>query len=99
MQRIGVFVCWCGSNIAGTVDVQTVAKALENEPGVAFSFDIAILTQNEQGHYCRLIHEKIFMVKDASIGVRCPVRRMSETKRSGSRKRVSGKLFAKNILS
>ena len=22
MQRIGVFVCWCGSNIAGTVDVK-----------------------------------------------------------------------------
>ena len=22
MQRIGVFVCWCGSNIAATVDVQ-----------------------------------------------------------------------------
>ena len=21
MQRIGVFVCWCGSNIAATVDV------------------------------------------------------------------------------
>ena len=39
MQRIGVFVCWCGSNIAGTVDVKQVAKALENEPGVAFSTD------------------------------------------------------------
>ena len=37
MQRIGVFVCWCGSNIAGTVDVEAVAKALENEPGVVFS--------------------------------------------------------------
>ena len=22
MQRIGVFVCWCGSNIAATVDVE-----------------------------------------------------------------------------
>ena len=28
MQRVGVFVCWCGSNIAGTVDVQAVAEAL-----------------------------------------------------------------------
>ena len=37
MQRIGVFVCWCGSNIAGTVDVQKVADALKNEPGVVFS--------------------------------------------------------------
>ena len=37
MQRIGVFVCWCGSNIAGTVDVVQVAEALKNEPGVVFS--------------------------------------------------------------
>ena len=37
MQRIGVFVCWCGSNIAGTVDVVKVAEALKNEPGVVLS--------------------------------------------------------------
>ena len=39
MQRIGVFVCWCGSNIAGTVDVKAVAEALGHEPGVVFSTD------------------------------------------------------------
>ena len=39
MQRIGVFVCHCGTNIAGTVDVKAVAKALESEPGVVFSVD------------------------------------------------------------
>ena len=37
MQRIGVFVCWCGSNIAATVDVEAVAEALKSEPGVVFS--------------------------------------------------------------
>ncbi|MBE5750215.1 MAG: CoB--CoM heterodisulfide reductase iron-sulfur subunit A family protein [Clostridiales bacterium] len=37
MQRIGVFVCWCGSNIAGTVDVAAVSDALKSEPGVVFS--------------------------------------------------------------
>ncbi len=37
MQRVGVFVCWCGRNIAGTVDVQAVSDALKNEPGVVFS--------------------------------------------------------------
>ncbi len=37
MQRIGVFVCWCGSNIAGTVDVQAVSEALKSESGVVFS--------------------------------------------------------------
>ena len=37
MQKIGVFVCWCGSNIAATVDVKAVANALRSEPGVVFS--------------------------------------------------------------
>ena len=37
MQRVGVFVCWCGSNIAGTVDVKAVSEALKSEPGVVFS--------------------------------------------------------------
>lgn len=37
MQRIGVFVCWCGSNIAATVDVQAVSDALAQEPGVVLS--------------------------------------------------------------
>ena len=39
MQRIGVFVCWCGSNIAATVDVQAVSETLSHEPGVVFSTD------------------------------------------------------------
>lgn len=39
MQRIGVFVCHCGTNIAGTVDVKAVAEALSHEPGVVFSTD------------------------------------------------------------
>ena len=39
MERIGVFVCWCGSNIAATVDVAQVAKVLGLEPGVVFSTD------------------------------------------------------------
>ncbi len=39
MQKIGVFVCWCGSNIAATVDVKAVAEALSSEPGVVFSTD------------------------------------------------------------
>jgi len=34
MQRIGVFICHCGHNIAGTVDVEAVAAALRDYPGV-----------------------------------------------------------------
>ena len=37
MQRIGVFICWCGSNIAATVDVEKVADIIKNEPGVVYS--------------------------------------------------------------
>ena len=37
MQKIGVFVCWCGSNIAATVDVKKVAEVLKAEPGVVIS--------------------------------------------------------------
>ena len=37
MQRIGVFICWCGSNIAATVDVQRVSEVLSRENGVVFS--------------------------------------------------------------
>ena len=39
MQRIGVFVCHCGTNIAGTVDVKAVAAELGKEAGVVFSTD------------------------------------------------------------
>lgn len=39
MQKIGVFVCWCGSNIAATVDVAAVAEAVKTEPGVVYATD------------------------------------------------------------
>ena len=39
MGRIGVFVCWCGSNIAATVDVKAVAETLGREPGVVYAED------------------------------------------------------------
>ncbi len=34
MHKIGVFVCWCGTNIAGTVDVEAVVNAAAQMPGV-----------------------------------------------------------------
>ena len=37
MQRIGVFVCHCGTNIAATVDVKAVAEALGHEQCVVLS--------------------------------------------------------------
>lgn len=39
MQRIGVFVCHCGSNIAATVDVKKVVEMALREPGVFHAED------------------------------------------------------------
>ena len=37
MSRIGVFLCWCGENIARTVDVARVAELCSEIPGVRCS--------------------------------------------------------------
>jgi len=37
MQRIGVFICWCGSNIGGVVDVPAVAREAAKFHGVVYS--------------------------------------------------------------
>jgi heterodisulfide reductase subunit A len=38
-MRIGVFICHCGNNIAGTVDVAKVAQEMGKLPGVVYSTD------------------------------------------------------------
>ncbi|HET89668.1 MAG TPA: CoB--CoM heterodisulfide reductase iron-sulfur subunit A family protein [Chloroflexi bacterium] len=37
MSRIGVFICHCGINIAGTVDVERVAEEIGQHPQVAYA--------------------------------------------------------------
>ncbi len=37
--RIGVYVCHCGSNIAGVIDPQTVAQQAAGLPGVVVARD------------------------------------------------------------
>ena len=39
MKKTGVFICHCGINIAGTVDVKRVAEELAKYPGVSHSED------------------------------------------------------------
>lgn len=39
MKRIGFFICHCGINIAGTVDVKKVADEMMDYPGVVYSKD------------------------------------------------------------
>ncbi len=43
MEKIGVFVCHCGTNIAGTVDVEKVAEELGKVNGVAYSTNYAYM--------------------------------------------------------
>ena len=38
-SRVGVFVCHCGTNIGGVVDVTSVAEYAKTLPGVAFATD------------------------------------------------------------
>jgi len=38
-KRIGVYVCWCGTNIANLVDVENVSKEIQNLPNVVISKD------------------------------------------------------------
>lgn len=56
MSRIGVFVCHCGTNIAGTVDVERVAKAMESEPNVVYATDYKYMC-SEPGQ--AMVKEKI----------------------------------------
>ena len=58
MQRIGVFVCHCGTNIAATVDVKKVAETLGHEPGVVFSTEYQYMcSQSGQDMIKNAIHE------------------------------------------
>ncbi len=39
LSRIGVFLCWCGANIARSVDVKKVINEISNYPGVVHAED------------------------------------------------------------
>lgn len=39
MRRAGVFICWCGSNIGGVVDVPGVVEKILSFPNVVYSSD------------------------------------------------------------
>lgn len=59
MQRVGVFVCWCGSNIAGTVDVARVAESVKDVPGVVYATDYQYMcSEGGQALIQQIIREK-----------------------------------------
>ena len=48
MVRLGVFICHCGKNIAGNVDVKVLARFASEQPEVVYAKNNAFLC-SEQG--------------------------------------------------
>lgn len=57
--RVGVFVCHCGINIGGVVDVPAVRDYARNLPNVAYVTDnLYSCSQDTQSHLVKTIHEQ-----------------------------------------
>jgi heterodisulfide reductase subunit A len=61
MQKIGVFVCHCGTNISATVDVAKVSETLAKEPGVIYSTDYQFM--------CSLSGQNLVIDKIKELGL------------------------------
>ncbi len=58
-DKIGVFVCDCGSNIAGTVDVPDVVKYAKDLPGVEYTEEVMFACAGStQAHITEMVKEK-----------------------------------------
>jgi heterodisulfide reductase subunit A len=58
-MSVGVFICHCGKNIAGTVDVERVAKEVQNNPLVKHSTDYEFMcSKSGQELITQIIKEK-----------------------------------------
>jgi len=76
MKRTGVFVCHCGINIAGTVDVKKITKELSKHKGVAHSEDYVYMCSDPGQN---LIIEAIKEKKLDSVVVACCSPNLHET--------------------
>ena len=61
MQRIGVFVCHCGSNIAATVDVKKVVEMMLQEPGVVHAEDYQYMCSEA----ALIIHSEVLLYPES----------------------------------
>ena len=75
MNRIGVFVCHCGINIAQTVDVAELAKYAAGLDNVAVATDYKYMCSDQGGN---LIKDEIKKHKLTSVVVACCSPRMHE---------------------
>ncbi len=76
MKRTGFFICHCGVNIAGTVDVARVAREMEQYPGVALSKDYVYMC-SEPGQ--KMIVEAVKEEKLDKLVVACCSATLHET--------------------
>ena len=72
MARTGVFICHCGSNIAKTVDVSSVAQDARSLPGVVHSEDYQYMCSSPGQERVRdaIIEHKLDSVVVASCSPR-----------------------------
>ena len=83
MARVGVFVCHCGLNIAGVVDVKKVAEELIKEKDVVFSTTYAYMCSDPGQN---LIREKIKEHRlDSVVIAACSPSMHEETFRNATR--------------
>jgi heterodisulfide reductase subunit A len=84
-KRTGVFVCHCGINIAGTVDVKGVAEELSKQPGVEHSVDYVYMCSDPgQREVEKAIEEK----KLDSVVIACCSPNLHETTFRNAAKRA-----------
>jgi heterodisulfide reductase subunit A len=85
MKRTGVFICHCGINIAGTVDVKKVAEELAKHPGVVHSEDYVYMCSDPGQN---LIEQAIKEKKLDGIVVACCSPNLHETTFRNASKRA-----------
>jgi heterodisulfide reductase subunit A len=84
-KRTGIFICHCGINIAGTVDVKSVAAELAKEPGVAHSVDYVYMCSDPGQN---MIEQAIKDKKLDSVVVACCSPNLHETTFRNAAKRA-----------
>ena len=84
-KRTGVFVCHCGLNIAGTVDVKDVAEELSRHPGVDYSVDYVYMCSDPGQKY---VEKAIVEKKLDSVVISCCSPNLHETTFRNAAKRA-----------
>jgi len=90
MKRTGVFICHCGINIAGTVDVKKVTKDLSKYPGVVHSEDYVYMCSDPGQN---LITEAIKEKKLDNVIIACCSPTLHETTFRNTSKSAGLNLF------